>query len=388
MSATSEMIPEGEFRLHPQAEALVKALVDECSGRVPALAEMAAELRAKTHASVVDFTDHLLVTLEAAKDFESVGFVEEHVEVEAGRRVLYHPSAIFPRVVVVDAPEAPTLCVGVALAAEDALSFAMARHIVPLRVEGSVFSPYRRVLLVKEGNGIELWAVERRGWSGFVPKELPESHALKYLACRDLWLNRQRVFADCHAGMAATVELAKRLVALMGSVDQAAWVAFTVEREHWQQRNWAAVVQKGKQDSFGLGWSNHDHHTFRSSREVFPQLIELLSTFGFHKREKFYAGAQAGWGAQVMEQPVCRFAVFADVDLAPEESQGDFSAIPLPELRHLGTVGLWCALHGESALSAGLHHLACRLSEFGVASAQKPLPQVPHHHPFCLQWRT
>ena len=32
----------------------------------------------------------------------------------------------------------------------------------------------------------------------------------------------------------------------------------------------------------------------------------------------------------------------------------------------LGTVGLWCALHGESMLSAGLHHLACQL-DFDVA---------------------
>jgi hypothetical protein len=35
----------------------------------------------------------------------------------------------------------------------------------------------------------------------------------------------------------------------------------------------------------------------------------------------------------------------------------DFTAAPLVEREHLGTVGLWCALHGESLLAAGMHHL-------------------------------
>jgi hypothetical protein len=62
-----------------------------------------------------------------------------------------------------------------------------------------------------------------------------------------------------------------------------------------------------------------------------------------------------------MEQPACRFAVFADVDLAPDEVEGDFAHQVLPPRGELGTVGLWCALHGESMLQAGLHHLATRL---------------------------
>jgi hypothetical protein len=117
-----------------------------------------------------------------------------------------------------------------------------------------------------------------------------------------------------------------------------------------------------------LGWANHDHHTFRSSRDVFALLVQILETLGFYARERFYAGAEAGWGAQVMEQPACRFAVFADVDLAPDEVAGDFAHGPLTPRQELGTVGLWCALHGESMLAAGLHHLASRF-DFDVATA-------------------
>jgi hypothetical protein len=114
---------------------------------------------------------------------------------------------------------------------------------------------------------------------------------------------------------------------------------------------------------------------------MFPLLIQILETFGFHARERFYAGAEAGWGAQVMEQPVCRFAVFADVDLSPEEVEADFAHRPLPDRRDLGTVGLWCALHGEAILGAGLHHLAARF-DFDAVTARLAEEGVDMMRPF------
>jgi hypothetical protein len=82
-----------------------------------------------------------------------------------------------------------------------------------------------------------------------------------------------------------------------------------------------------------------------------------------------------------MEQPVCRFAVFADVDLTPSEVEGDFAHNPLPSLEELGTVGLWCALHGEAMLSAGLHHLAARF-DFDAAAAHLASQGVDFMRPF------
>jgi hypothetical protein len=86
----------------------------------------------------------------------------------------------------------------------------------------------------------------------------------------------------------------------------------------------------------------------------------VLERLGFQLRERFYAGREAGWGAQVLFQPRAGVVVFADVDLSPDEVMADFAHEPLPERDNLGTVGLWCALHGEAFLQAGLHHLACR----------------------------
>src|SRR5690606_17965742 len=119
---------------------------------------------------------------------------------------------------------------------------------------------------------------------------------------------------------------------------------FEVERDYWQRRNRAGQLQKARQDRFGLGWANHDHHTFRSSRACFKPLMDILYAFGFVKRERFHAGHEAGWGAQVLEQPGCGLVVFADVDLSPEELAVDFSSEPLPAWNRVGTVGLWCGL--------------------------------------------
>jgi hypothetical protein len=101
---------------------------------------------------------------------------------------------------------------------------------------------------------------------------------------------------------------------------------FQEERRYWESRNRAAQVQKRRQDSLGLGWGNHDHHTFRCSREHFVDAVEFLTRLGFAKRERFYAGAEAGWGAQIAEQTNTGIVVFADVDLRPEETAVDFSS--------------------------------------------------------------
>ena len=136
----------------------------------------------------------------------------------------------------------------------------------------------------------------------------------------------------------------------------------------------------------GLGWGNHDHHTYRSSREHFSRLIGVFELLGLECRERFYAGREAGWGAQVMENVRAGIVVFADVDLAPEELLEDFSHQPLAPRQTLGTVGLWCGLHGEAFLQAGMHHLECqfdfaqlarRLEEEHGIRVMKPFTDFP-----------
>ena len=103
--------------------------------------------------------------------------------------------------------------------------------------------------------------------------------------------------------------------------------------------------------------------------KVFSRLIGLLERLGFTCRERFYGGAEAGWGAQVLEQAHAGIVIFADVDLSPDEVTGDFAHEGLAARDELGTVGLWCKLHGEAIMAAGMHHLECQF-DFDAARAQ------------------
>jgi hypothetical protein len=170
------------------------------------------------------------------------------------------------------------------------------------------------------------------------------------------------------------------MIALVGR-DLACHAVFAGERAYWESRNRAAQIQKARQDKLGLGWGNHDHHTFRSSRERFVDLMRALEKLGFERRERYYAGAQAGWGAQILEQPVEGIVAFCDVDLRPEETEIDFSRQPLPPAKQLGTIGLWIGLHGESFLQAGMHHLECRF-DYSLLRDQLAALQVGTMKPF------
>jgi hypothetical protein len=74
--------------------------------------------------------------------------------------------------------------------------------------------------------------------------------------------------------------------------------------------------------------------------------------------------------------------IFADVDLTPDEVAGDFAHQPFGECElGLGTVGLWCELHGEAFLEAGMHHLECQF-DFDAARAQLAALGVETMAPF------
>ena len=45
---------------------------------------------------------------------------------------------------------------------------------------------------------------------------------------------------------------------------------------------------------------------------------------------------------------------------------GDFAHTSLAPREKLGTVGLWCALHGEALLQAGMHHLECQFDHHAL----------------------
>ena len=339
--------------------------------------QLADRMRDESGTDLFEWTDHLVLAPGEENRLREVGFVPDpQAETPNGEIVYEHLRATMPRVMLRRGNKASPS--RVALRPESVADF-MACHNLPGEPEGEPFSRYRRVLVAEE-NGTQLEAVERRAYLGFVAAQLKRDELRNIIKARELWRTRRRRFPSDAQGIRAAHQILDRVRRLVGR-DVACQLFFEAERAYWESRNSAARIQKHRQDQLGLGWGNHDHHTFRCSRAHFVDLVVFLLKLGFAKRERYYAGAEAGWGAQISEQPVAGIVVFADVDLMPEETELDFSTHKLPPAPRLGTVGLWVGLHGESLLEAGMHHLEARF-DFDFLRAQFRESGVNTMNPF------
>lgn len=362
-----------------EAENLVQARLEAFLARNRFAKTLADRLLNETGTLMLDWVDHLVVSAAEEPLWRAAGFVEDPLgETPAHQQTLWHPEAMLPRVLLDRSAAAEGFPPALAIRPEDLGRF-IAVHRPGAEPEGEELSRFRRVL-VNEENGARFDAIERRGYRGCVPARLNAAGREAVRQALELWSGRSRDFADDAAGFRETQGLLDRLIALVGR-DFACHAVFAGERAYWESRNRAARVQKARQDKLGLGWGNHDHHTFRSSREHFVDLMQALEKLGFERRERYYAGAQAGWGAQILEQPVEGIVAFCDVDLQPEETEIDFSRQPLPPAKQLGTIGLWVGLHGESFLQAGMHHLECRFN-YALLRDQLAALQVGTMKPF------
>jgi hypothetical protein len=344
-----------DWPLAYEAEALIRRRLGAFLEQNTFARQLAARMREQTGTDFFEWVDHLVLGPDDESALLAAGLAcDAEAETPNGEPAFDHPQATLPRVLLRRDRQNPSV---VAIKPEFVADF-IARHSLRTKPEGEPRSRYRRVA-VSEENGTQLEAVERRAYRGFVPAPLKRGELEAVIQAVELFQTRPRWFADDAEGFAVAGKLLNQALKLVGR-DMACHLCFEAERAFWESRNRAARLQKFRQDALGLGWGNHDHHTFRSSREHFADLVQALTKLGFHKRERFYAGAEAGWGAQVLEQPATGIVVFADVDLLPEETELDFSTRKLPPAPKLGTVGLWVGLHGESFLEAGMHHLEAR----------------------------
>lgn len=362
MTAPTPLAPASfDWKRYPEAESLVASLLAVARDGNPFLEVLAGRMESETSTRLVDWVDHLVLTDRPGLNLRvlDADFVREATAYSVGATVYRHEGGMFPRIVVVSGmgPEVREVAIRVESAAEFSRS-----HDLGLDLRGQSLGPYRVGRLTGGATGLAV--VERRGYTGFdpFPGDMARSGRMspqatrEALAARDLWLGRRRRFDDDEQGFDATDSLLDAMIERVGP-DLACHLIFEVERAYWESRNRAGRVQKARQDRLGLGWANHDHHTFRSSRRFFPRLIAMFERLGFRLRERFHAGALAGWGAQILEHPTTGIVIFADLDLADDEVTLDFAHHPLPDLPRPNTIGLWVGLHGESILQAGMHHL-------------------------------
>lgn len=368
-----------QWECQPKAEKLILDILSRASQANSTISKLGEELLLQTNTRLFDWLDYVVVAEsdQMLQNLKEAGFVQQG---NGDQHIFAHHGAQLPRVVLSSAKE---IACGIAVSVDSIADFLMVRG-EQRAIEGSQFGDFRRSQISLEG-GAALWVVERRGTLTLQPTSEDANKIYLYHEALERWMSRPRTLPNEDEAMHAMLQLIQQLVEEVGQ-HRAAWTVLEGERRYWQARNTAGQMQKNRQDRLGVGWANHDHHTFRSSRRHFHQLVHLFELLGFHCRERYYAGKEAGWGAQIMENPVCRLVLFLDVDLAPDEIINDFAHEPLVELDQLGTIGLWCALHGDSILKAGMHHLEAQfmfdelthnLAHFGV-KMMNPFSDFPY----------
>lgn len=344
-----------QWECQPQAEAFILDLTARALKNSPVISKLSDDLLHQTNTRLFDWLDYVSIKGSKLQEerLHSLGFIRQK---ENGResQVFFHPGAQLPRVILQNSESHETHEIALGVIVDSIADFLMVRG-EDRPIEGSFFGSFRRCQFSLE-QGMALQVIERRGTLSLQPTHEKPEQIHRYLQALEQWMHRPRPLEHEDEAMEKSLQLARQLIDDIGQ-SRAAWTVLEGERRYWQARNTAGQIQKNRQDRLGMGWANHDHHTFRSSRKRFTQLVRLFELLGFHCRERYYTGEEAGWGAQIMENPICRLVLFLDVDLASDEIIQDFAHEPLPDLRTVGTIGLWCALHGDSILRAGMHHL-------------------------------
>ncbi|HHT9130028.1 MAG TPA: hypothetical protein ACFYEC_04085 [Candidatus Brocadiaceae bacterium] len=353
-STDSGFIHQFDWGLYPQAENFLFQYVEMFLKNNSFARKLSSRMEQETSTRFFDWIDHVVLpeNVVSEKAIEEVGFQEtDHIESPTGMRVFVHPMTVFFPILLSKGKFT-----------EVALKPERLDHFIQvigkgIPIEGDIDWPYRKAVISPQNDSV-LSAVERRGYRGFlVPDKVSDTQ--EYRRVLETFFCRHRYFENPGEGMNVIQELIENMYKKLSPV-RVTDAFFRVERVYWERRNRVGQIQKTRLDRLGLGWGNHDHHTYRSSRENFSRLIKIFETLGFMRREQFFAGEEAGWGAQILEHPQCNLALFADIDLLKEEKDTDFTRQGLKQTTHLGTVGLWVELHGESMLQAGLHHLAAR----------------------------
>ncbi|MCA9034065.1 MAG: hypothetical protein KDA91_02990 [Planctomycetaceae bacterium] len=364
--STHQSLSNHQWKPEPEAAEWIGLQLTRLCHNNPLLNDFSRLLNSRVSGRLIDWIDHL--------ELQSLSGIEESGYREVGNDWYTHSGALLPPVQYGHRDN-------VYLKVDSVTDFVAAnRWRFPFRLHGGPLDPVRSATIELDAPA-GLGVVERHGISPTASSiTIPAETRVKTLSVFDEFVNRERTFPSEEHGFDALTRLVDQAILDVGQ-ELACDAFFRAERSYWQSRNRAAQVQYMRQQSLGLGWGNHDHHTYRSSRTSFHRLIAVFEQFGFQCRERFYAGAEAGWGAQVLEHGPCGIVIFADVDLSASELSNDFAHQPLDETDTPGTIGLWCALHGEAVFQAGMHHLECQF-DFDLARAQLLKQKVRCMPPF------
>jgi len=147
---------------------------------------LAERMLNETGTLFLDWVDHLVLPASDESALRESGYVDDPLgENASGLKALWHPEAMLPRVLL--APKDLKHPCALAIRPEYVAEFA-AIHGITNEIEGEPFSRFRKMLVFEE-NAAAFYAIERRGYRGYVTQK-PDLE--KYLTARELWQTRRR----------------------------------------------------------------------------------------------------------------------------------------------------------------------------------------------------
>ena len=184
---------------------------------------LSERMRDETGTIFIDWVDHMVVSSTDEAALREAGFADDPLgENKSGLKALWHPEAMLSRVLLAknEAKHPPALAIRPEFVAEFA-----AAHGITNEIEGEPFSRFRKMLAFEE-NDAAFYAIERRGYRGYIPHPVDLK---KFLAAREIWQTRRRRWDRDVKGYAYSLERLQDVVDLVGP-DLACHLVFEEER--------------------------------------------------------------------------------------------------------------------------------------------------------------
>lgn len=330
---------------YAEAQASVRSIVAQAIERTPAAQTLAQSLLDRCAISIFDMIDH--ITLPDTGLVERLGWTYLGGAWQA-------PHPLLPTVIASPSPQ-----IGLRVEALEEFLDAIGSGAP---IHGTPFGPCRTATFISE-NEISFCAVERVGWRSPEPATISARLIRRARIHQQIFRTRRRQFQNIERALTYTLRLAQAAAADIGPQWAGALFA-KAEREYWQAKSALAALQHRRQREAGVGWCTNTSLAYASSRENLPILTLILETLGYRQRADLVRrNDTSDWAALPFKPPPGAPLILVNFDFGSHEIVEEVVRGSASPLTWLGRPGIWCALHGESILDAGLQGISAHYDD-------------------------
>ena len=334
-------------------EQFVYHTIRKCVEKSPFLSNFESKLLEETSCNIEHFVDSIEIGRDDLIESELKEGSYELVDAHFLFRSFAHKKNLLPQIIVKDL-DTPYISLSLKV---DSIAAFCRQNCIKAHIEGEESGLLRKALIERQ-SGLFLYLVERKSLEEVSLHLLKNEDVVQYFQCKEEWNTRARRISsreDEEDALHEVLFLVEKLTQKLGA-KRAASLILSEEMAYFQGKNKAAMIQGARQFGLGLGWKNLHSLTFRTSRRNYTQTLRFIEMVGFQKEGFSFYGNQTGVGQKSFYHPHLGLHATVEVDMTDKEAHRHEKLHTLKEWAHLGEIGLWCRLNGESLLEAGCSH--------------------------------